>query len=475
MIKDKPTDKGIQSINKVPQNKSQNDISKKTSPTRGRTTCNNRETTYKDKWQILTLDSAPLEIIDGDRGFNYPKQHDFRSNDYCLFLNAGNVTEEGFNFSDCSFISKERDKAMRKGKLIKGDLVLTTRGTVGNVAIYDDSVQFENVRINSGMVLLRSDNSRLLPNFLYYSLKSQFFRNQMKALITGSAQPQLPIQDIRKINIYLPPLSGQRQIAHFLGVFDEKIKLNQKMNKALEAIARAIFKHWFIDFEFPNEEGKPYKSSGGEMVDSERGKIPSEWVVQPLGSVLSLLKDGTHLPPNRIKDGIRFIAGATDIKHFYVDFSRCTYISEEEYLKIHKKWNPRPNDILLTIVGTVGNVALVRESDLPFSMQRSIALLRANEKITYTYLYFLVDSHRFKAELKKRINPTAQPGIYLNELSKIQVIVPTKKIVELFHSVILQLLDFMQFGIYNSQTLSDLRDTLLPKLVSGKIRVPQEE
>ena len=168
MIKDKPTERVIQSINKAPQNKSKNNISKKSSPTERRITSNNRETIYKDKWQMLTLDDAPVEIIDGDRGLNYPKQHDFSSSGYCLFLNAGNVTEEGFNFSDCSFISKERDKVMKKGKLTKGDLVLTTRGTVGNVAIFDNSIQFENIRINSGMVLLRSDNSTISISSLFF-------------------------------------------------------------------------------------------------------------------------------------------------------------------------------------------------------------------------------------------------------------------------------------------------------------------
>ena len=190
---------------------------------------------------------------------------------------------------------------------------------------------------------------------------------------------------------------------------------------------------------------------------------------------MSLLKDGTNLPPKRVKEGIRFIAGATDIKHFYVDFSKCTYITKDEYLKIHKKWTIRPNDVFLTIVGTVGNTALVRERDLPFSMQRSIALLRVNENISYSYLYFFINCNYFKKELKKRINPTAQPGIYLTELSKIKIIVPNKKIVALFHSLAQSFIKFMQFRIDNMEVLAELRDILLPKLMTGKIRVPLED
>lgn len=86
------------------------------------------------EWPMTTLGDGPLEIIDGDRGSNYPKQQDFAPIGHCLFLNAGNVTESGFNFSDCAFISSEKDAALRKGKLRRSDIVLTTRGTVGNVA-----------------------------------------------------------------------------------------------------------------------------------------------------------------------------------------------------------------------------------------------------------------------------------------------------------------------------------------------------
>src|SRR2546430_5984976 len=110
------------------------------------------------EWQEANLDSL-LEIIDGDRGTNYPTQHEFSPNEYCLFLNTGNVTQSGFNFSNCSFITKEKDALLRKGKLQRQDIVLTTRGTVGNVAYFDQNVPYENIRINSGMVILRPNRT----------------------------------------------------------------------------------------------------------------------------------------------------------------------------------------------------------------------------------------------------------------------------------------------------------------------------
>ncbi|MCJ2542136.1 restriction endonuclease subunit S [Thermostichus vulcanus] len=151
------------------------------------------------EWKELSFENAPLEIIDGDRGINYPKQSDFLASGYCLFLNAGNVTKTGFNFSDCTFISQDKDSILRKGKLNRGDIVLTTRGTVGNVAFFDSSVPFENIRINSGMVILRPKVNNLDPRYLYLFVRSLDFQEQVLALRSGSAQPQLPIRDINQI------------------------------------------------------------------------------------------------------------------------------------------------------------------------------------------------------------------------------------------------------------------------------------
>src|SRR5215210_4549236 len=119
------------------------------------------------EWQYMSLEKAPVEIIDGDRGTNYPNQAEFSSTGHCLFLNAGNVTPAGFKFSDCAFVTAEKDALLRKGKLIRNDVVLTTRGTVGNTAYFDESVAFDHVRINSGMVILRAQTPALQPRYLY--------------------------------------------------------------------------------------------------------------------------------------------------------------------------------------------------------------------------------------------------------------------------------------------------------------------
>ncbi|WP_456068634.1 restriction endonuclease subunit S [Eubacterium sp.] len=183
-------------------------------------------------------------IIDGDRGRNYPKQDEFSDTGYCLFLNAKNVTATGFSFENCMFITKEKDDALHNGKLERGDVVLTTRGTLGNLAFYDDSVPFENVRINSGMVILRMKKSVMTEVFFMEQFKLQLQSIKGK-IASGSAQPQLPISTMNKIRILLAPMALQEQFAAFVEQTDKsKLAIQQSLEK-LETLKKALMQQYF--------------------------------------------------------------------------------------------------------------------------------------------------------------------------------------------------------------------------------------
>jgi type I restriction enzyme S subunit len=157
-------------------------------------------------------DTSILNIIDGDRGNNYPKKTDFRKEGHCLFLNTSNVREGAFNFSKCDFVTREKDAALRKGKLQRGDVILTTRGTIGNSAHYGREIKYENMRINSGMVILRVNTAKVLPEYLLLIINSDEFVSQVKAMTSGSAQPQLPINRLSHMKLILPPVPLQTQL-----------------------------------------------------------------------------------------------------------------------------------------------------------------------------------------------------------------------------------------------------------------------
>lgn len=164
-------------------------------------------------WPKVKLgEEEVFQIIDGDRGLNYPNKEEFAPNGYCLFLNTSNVRKGEFDFLKCDFISKEKDQVLRKGKLNRDDIVLTTRGTLGNSAYYSKRIEFDNVRINSGMVLLRSNLEKIIPEYLLLFLNTPIFDKQLINFMSGSAQPQLPIRVLIDIEIPLPSIEIQKQI-----------------------------------------------------------------------------------------------------------------------------------------------------------------------------------------------------------------------------------------------------------------------
>jgi len=172
------------------------------------------------------------DIIDGDRGKNYPTIEDFSDDGYCLFLNAKNVTTSGFNFENCMFVSKEKDEVLRKGRLSRGDVVLTTRGTLGNLAFYTNEVPFENVRINSGMVILRMKQDVVEEVYFIEQFKLQIDDIKEK-IASGSAQPQLPISTMNKIQVLVPGIDRQREFTDFTKQVDKsKVAIRQALDEA---------------------------------------------------------------------------------------------------------------------------------------------------------------------------------------------------------------------------------------------------
>ena len=196
-------------------------------------------------WPVVPFETAPFEIIDGDRGVNYPAKEEFFQEEHCLFLSTKNVRPNGFVFDEIMFISKQKDELLRKGKLDRGDVVLTTRGTVGNTAIYDEKVPYEHIRINSGMLIFRPEKEKLIGEYLFYFFQSENFDQQIKRIISGSAQPQLPIKSLNSAEIPLPDLATQRAIVTEIDEEQRMVAANRALIDRFTAkIQRTINRVW---------------------------------------------------------------------------------------------------------------------------------------------------------------------------------------------------------------------------------------
>ena len=463
-----------------------------------------------DVWPSVALADAPLEIIDGDRGKNYPKQHEFLGNGHCLFLNAGNVTIDGFNVSSCSFISSDRDQRLGKGKITLHDTVLTTRGTIGNSAYFNETVPFQHIRIDSGMVILRPSMVELDPRFLYLVTRSPQFRSQVQSLSTGSAQPQLPIRDIEEINIPLPPLPEQRATAHVLGTLDDKIELNRRMSQTLEEMARALFKSWFVDFDpvrakaalkqhalgdhFPLA-GEPSGNAAaptGEwtvararaylgamdpqiaglfpdrLVDSELGEIPEGWKVRPLGALVELN------PREPLKRGTIAL---------YLDMAALPTSGpcpDEAVLRQFKSGTRfRNRDTLFARITPClenGKTAFVQS--LPPGMagwgSTEFIVMRAISPVPPEYTYLLARDPAFRAYAIQSMTGTSGRQRARNEvLANYMFSSPSDEVWTAFGLMAENVFDIIESLREESRPLREQRDALLPKLVSGKARVGQ--
>lgn len=197
------------------------------------------------EWKNTAFKNYVL-IIDGDRGINYPKSEEYSSKGYCVFLNAKNVTKEGFAFNEIQFITKERDELLRKGKLEKLDIVLTTRGTLGQFAFFSESVPFQNIRINSGMVILRAKDNIINQNYLYNYCRSNIIQSEIKSRAFGNAVQQLTVSIINSFPLIFPEnLKEQTKIADTLSSIDDLIVAQSEKIEELKAHKKGLMQKLF--------------------------------------------------------------------------------------------------------------------------------------------------------------------------------------------------------------------------------------
>ena len=394
-------------------------------------------------WPKAKLGEVAIEFIDGDRGKNYPKQHDFSSKGHCLFLNAENVTSEGFKFDALKFISEEKDHSLRKGKVSRGDVILTTRGTVGNAAIYDEDVPFANVRINSGMVILRCDNRKVLPSYLYFCLQTQDFLSQVNGFKSGVAQPQLPIKDLKQIEIPIPPLPVQRRIADILSAYDDLIENNRRRIATLEEAARLAYRKWF-----GGEVGrKATLGKVSDFFDISIGRTPPRKSEECFSHDLSDVK---WLSIKDMKAGRVFAFDSSE---------RLTGLGVEK-TKIHVS---PPGTIFLSFKLTVGVVVIAGDY---MATNEAIAHFETDDRALRDYTYFYLSLFQYD-----KLGSTSAIAKAINSdiIRKMDFVLPNRASLGSYEKEVEPMFDQIENLTRQSAALAAARDMLLPRLMKGEM------
>ena len=373
---------------------------------------------------------------------------------------------DGFELAEFSGGSKFRN----------GDTLLARitpcleNGKTAQVMILDDD---EIAFGSTEYIVMRNKTGITDNNYIFYLSLSQYVRDTAIKSMTGTSGRQRAQTDvIKNTKIMLPPLQEQKAIAHILSTLDDKIEVNNQINKTLENMAQEIFKQWFVDFEFPNEDGESYKSSGGEMVESELGLIPKGWEVASLYDIADYI-NGTSFKKNEVNEfeGIPIIK-IVEIKNGY---SKSTSFYNGTTNKA-KKYYLRKRDILFSWSGNPETSIDI------FIWSKEQGILNQHifkvEPYDYSksYIYFLLKN--FKSvfmDIASNKQTTGLGHVTVADIKRLKTPIPNEEILSEFIKISDVIIEKIFNNMQEIETLQSLRDSLLPKLLSGEIRVPLDE
>ena len=361
----------------------------------------------------------------------------------------------------------------------KGDILITrTSETIDELAMSCVAVKDYPRATYSGCTKrLRPKTAGIAYHkYLAFYLRSQLFRKAVtnNAFMTLRASFNEDIFSF--LNLYLPEYKEQVKIGDMLYSMEQKIQLNKRICAELEAMAKTLYNYWFTQFDFPDENGKPYRSSGGEMVwnDQLKRKIPKGWDVRPLSHVISSINTGLNPRDN-------FILGNGDIQYLTVknlttsgtiDFSGCDTVDEQAREIIHKRSDVSVGDILFASIAPLGRCYLIQNPPEKWDINESVFSIRRNaSRVTSEFLYMYFMSDTFIKAATSSSTGSIFKGIRINTLLDIAAVIPPKDIVTAFTTQVKTLLALKEQKGTENRKLTKLRDWLLPMLMNGQATV----
>ena len=395
----------------------------------------------------------------------------------------------GFRVDDSpgfNFITPQHAERLANANVRRGDIVFTHRGNIGQVAYIPEDSRYDHYIVSQSQFYMRCDRSKAIPEYVTMFFKSREGQHQLLANMSQVGVPSIarPVTYLRTINIPLPPLSEQRAIAHILGTLDDKIELNRRMNETLEEMARALFKSWFVDFDpvrakmEGRDPGLPEHLADlfpDRLVESELGEIPEGWNVFPLSEIMDF-KEGPgirHWQYTNSVEGTRFI-NIRCIQDGDLLLSTSNRITTEEANGRYAHFHLREWDIVISSSGTLGRSAVVRNAHLPLLLNTSVIRFRPVKGATsFSYLHGYLNSSVFLDELRSLATGSVQKNFGPTHLRQMRVLSPPYHCIERYEEITGPFLRETITKRTCNDTLAALRDTLMPKLVSGKLRVAE--
>jgi len=395
---------------------------------------------------------------------------------------GGQFVSEGINFvksesvgefkhldqSLFQFIDEETDKKLKRSRLKNNDLLFSIAGAyLGKLSIVREDDLPANT--NQAVGIVRLNYEEVNVNYLYYYFSQKHINLYINKLSSQSSQPNLNLDLLGNLKFEKKPIKTQESIAKVLSDLDAKIELNNRINRELEAMAKTLYDYWFVQFDFPNEQGKPYKSSGGKMVYNAELKreIPEGWEVKQINTKVKI---GSGFPFNSddySDTGKYKIITIKNVQEGYLETSSVDYVS---FLpnNISAFCILKEGDILMSLTGNVGRMCFVDQSNLLLN-QRVGKLLGEKDFVTYAYFFFKRPENQKR--LEKIAGGSSQANLSPIDAVKDKFPIPTAPVLNNFTQLVNPLLNQILIKNQENQHLAALRDWLLPMLMNGQVTV----
>lgn len=456
-----------------------------------------------ENWSELTLKEADVILIDCVH--KTPKAQ----SEGIPYIGIPQLKEGHIDFEAHPRLINQEDflEWTKKANPIHHDVILSRRTNPGVTAVVPANTKFA---LGQNLVIIRSIGSTVDPPYLRWLLRGPEWWGQIsKFLNVGAVFDSLRCGDIPNFKLNIPPLPEQKAITHILGTLDDKIELNRQMNKTLEAMAQSLFKSWFVDFDpvldnalaagNPIPEALEKKAAKRKLVDDSKKLlhsnpelaslfpskfewseelekwVPEGWEVKSIGEISSVISKGTTPRKSDIEgleETIPFIKvrDIDDNGDLSQDLGLIPY-------EVHKKQLKRSilekDDLLFSIAGTIGRVAIVPTRLRNSNCNQAVAFIRLNHKVLHNKLvHQFLRSDMIQSEIHSKVVQAVQANTSLKNLSDLKVLIPNDKILTAFNSTMNGYYDRLSNNKEHSTTLTQLRDSLLPQLISGKVRVP---
>ena len=407
----------------------------------------------------LNIIAKPL---DGNHGGIHPTTKDYVSIGI-PFVMASDINNGNLDLTTCKFLTFEHSSKLKKGFAKEGDILLTHKASIGRTAIVP-KLNVEYIVLTPQVTYYRVlDETRLNNLYLMYYFNSVEFQNLLATFSgSGSTRAYIGITEQLNLSIKFPPIILQKQIAEILSSLDDKIEINNKINQELETLAQTLFKQWFIDFEFPNENGEPYKSSGSEMLDSELGEIPKGWKVDSLDNIAEFL-NGLALQKFPPESDYEFLP-VIKIRELR---QKDTSNSDKASVNIPEKYIIEDGDVLFSWSGSLmidfwtnGKGALNQH------------LFKVTSKEYPKWYYYLWTKHHLSEFIEiAESKATTMGHIQRQHLTNAKVVIPTENTILNFSLVFEPIISKIIDNRIECGDLINLRDKLLSKLISGELSI----